>query len=98
MQRQDVGMVESRGELDLSQKPVRAERSGQIGMQDLERHEALVLAILREIHSRHAAAAELTVDRVVVRDRGAQPLECRIHSFFTSSSRLPGIWDCSAAE
>src|SRR5688500_15665981 len=60
-QRQDVRMVQPRGELDLPQESIGPERSRQIRMQHLERDDALVLPVLREIDGRHAATAKLTV-------------------------------------
>src|SRR5687768_6399046 len=61
-QRQDVRMVEPRGELYLAQETVGPKRSRQIRMQHLEGDDALVLPVLREIDGRHAATSKLTVD------------------------------------
>ena len=63
-ERKYVRMIESRGELDLSQETIRAERCGEIRMKNLECDDAIVLAILREINRRHSASSELAVDRV----------------------------------
>ena len=57
-------MVEPRRELDLAKKAIGAERGSEIGMKNLERDDAIVLAVLREIDRRHPAAAELAIDRV----------------------------------
>ena len=59
-------MIETRGELDLSEEPVRAESRGEIGMQNLERNQALMLCILREIYSCHSTASKLAVDGVIL--------------------------------
>jgi hypothetical protein len=37
-------------------------------MENLERYNAIVLAVLRQIYRRHTAAPELTVDGVRVRE------------------------------
>ena len=57
-------MIESRGELDLSQETIRAEGRGEIRMKNLQSDDAIVLAILREIDSGHSTSPELAVDRV----------------------------------
>jgi hypothetical protein len=41
-------MIEPRRELYLTQKTIGPQRSGQIGVQDLERYDAIVLRILCE--------------------------------------------------
>ena len=68
-------MVQPGCELDLPQKPIGAERRGEIGMQNLECYEAFVLRILREIHGCHSTPAELAVDRVVIGERVANSFE-----------------------
>ena len=73
-QRQDVRMVEPRGQRDLLEKAVRAHGGGEFGMQDLDRDPAIVLAVLGQEHRRHASASKLTVDRVRVRQGISQAL------------------------
>src|SRR5678815_2650856 len=63
-QRQDVRMVQSRDELDLPEKSLRPKGRGKIGVEDFQRDDAVVLAILREIHRRHSATPKLAVDTV----------------------------------
>ncbi len=53
-------------DFDLAQKPLAAERGGQIGTQHLERHLAVVLEIFGQIDHSHAAAADLAFDGVTV--------------------------------
>ena len=65
-------MRESRGELDLAQKPIAAERCGEIGVERFERDVAAVLDVVREVHRRHAASAELALDAVAVGERGEE--------------------------
>jgi len=68
VQRKDVRMIEARGKLDFAKKTLRSQRSRQIGMENLERYNAIVLAVLRQIYRRHATAPELAVDGVRVRE------------------------------
>ena len=63
-QRKDVRVIEPRRDLDLAEKPVGAERRGEFRMQNLERDDALVLGVLREIDRGHSAATKLTVNGV----------------------------------
>src|SRR5688572_888698 len=66
--RNDVRMVQSRRELYLAQEPVRSEGGAELGMKHLQRDAALVPEIHRQVHGRHSAAAQLTVE-VVARDQ-----------------------------
>ena len=77
-QRKDVRMVEPRGELDLAKKPVGAERCGEVGVEDLEGDDAIVLAVLGEVDGRHPAAAELAIDGVGAGERVAQALNWKL--------------------
>ena len=47
-------------------RPARAE--------DLDRHVAVVLAVVRQVDARHAAAADLAIDFVAARERGPSAL------------------------
>ena len=62
-QRQDVRMLQLRRRLDLGEEPLGAERGAEVRMQDLDRDVAVVLEVVREIDGRHAAGAELALDR-----------------------------------
>src|SRR5262249_31404287 len=66
---EDVGMLQSRGELDLTKKTLGPEACRELGMKDLERHRPLVPEILSEEDGRPAAATELPLDRVAVSQR-----------------------------
>ena len=57
------GWLQPRGELDLAQEPLGAQRRGELGAEHLERDLAVVLEVVREVDGRHAAAAELALDR-----------------------------------
>ena len=74
MQREDVRMVEPRRDPDLAQEPLGAEDGGQVGAQHLERDLAVVLQVAREVDGRHAARADLALDRVALGEGGAQAL------------------------
>ena len=63
-ERKDVGVIQSRDDLDLAQEPLGANGLRQSGVEHLDRDDALVLGILRETDRRHPTATELAVDRV----------------------------------
>ncbi len=68
-------MLEIRGGLDLLHEPVGPEDGGQLGLQDLDGHLAVVPEIGGEVDGGHTAFAELTLDGVAVLKRGCQPGE-----------------------
>src|SRR4030095_526598 len=63
VQRQDVRMLQPGDRADLPQESLRAHRGRELRLQDLDRDEALVLVVLREVHGRHATPTDLTLDR-----------------------------------
>ena len=63
---QDVGMLEPRREANLPLEPLRPERLRQLGVQHLERDRTIMAQVVGEIDRGHAAAPELTLDRVAV--------------------------------
>ena len=65
-------MLEPRGELDLPEKALGAERRGQLGMQHLERDRPVVALVTGEVDRRHPAAAELPLEDVAVGERGGE--------------------------
>jgi hypothetical protein len=69
-QREDVGVVELCGDSDLAQEPVGSYGSRQVGLEHLDCHRALVLAVLGEVHGGHATASEFMLDGVAVRECG----------------------------
>ncbi len=79
----------SRSDLDLAKKPIGPEGSGQIGTQDLYRHLAVVLHILGEIDSRHAAGAEFAFDLVFAGEGGREAGEDVSH--LPRAGEWPGI-------
>src|SRR6266404_2521705 len=68
-QRKDVGVIQSRCKLDLTEKTIGAKRRRELRVKHLERNHAVVLDVLREVYCRHSAAAELSVDGVEISKR-----------------------------
>ena len=58
--------------LDFSEKPLRADDRGELGLEDLEGDVAVVLQILGQVHGGHAALAELALDRVAALEGSVQ--------------------------
>ena len=56
-------------------------------MQHLDRHIAIVLEVVREVHGGHAAGAEFPLERVAIGKSGRQPREHVTH-FFTLGERF----------
>ena len=65
--REDVGMLEARGQADLALEPLGAEGGGDLGVEDLEGDGPVVAQVTGEPDRGHAPAAELTLERVLVR-------------------------------
>ena len=63
-QRDDVGMLQLGGELDLALEPLGAHARGQLGRQHLHDDLAAQSHFLSEEYTAHAAAAELALDEV----------------------------------
>ncbi len=74
-ERQDVRVLELRGEADLAQKPLGAEHRGELGPEHLEGDEPVVLEVCGEIDRGHPAAAELALDRVAAREGSPETFE-----------------------
>jgi len=64
--RKDVRVIESGGELDFSQETLGAERMSQLGVKDFERDQPVVLEVPCEIHGGHAAAPEFTLGAIAI--------------------------------
>jgi hypothetical protein len=65
-------MRQTRGHLDLAQEPLAAERGCEVCVECLEGDVAAVFYVVREVHRRHAANAELTLDAVAVSESAAE--------------------------
>ena len=70
--REDVGVLQPRGQPDLALEPLRSEGGGELGVEHLEGDGAVVAEVADEVHRRHAAAAELTLESVAVREGGLE--------------------------
>ena len=67
--REDVRVVETGGEADLTLEPLGAERGPEIGIEHLQRDEPVVLQVAGEIHGGHAATAEHALQEISVAER-----------------------------
>jgi hypothetical protein len=61
-----VRMLQVRRRGDLVQEPFGADDRGELRPQDLERDLSFVPDVERQVHGRHAARAELTLDAITV--------------------------------
>ena len=67
--RQDMRMGELGGDLDFTQKPLGAQRGGQLRAHDLHRHLAVVPQVLRQVDRGHPALAQHPLHPVAVGQR-----------------------------
>ena len=74
-QRQQVGMLEPRRDPDLPQEALGAELRAEAGLQHLEGDGAVVAEVAGAVDHRHAAVAELPLDRVAGFEGGLQALQ-----------------------
>jgi len=65
-------MPEPGGDPDLLEEPLRAERGGELGAQDLEGDGTIVAEIVCQVDRGHAAASELALDAVAI-GQGGRP-------------------------
>ena len=92
-------MLQVGGGLDLAQEPLGADDGGQLGPQHLERHLAVVLQVLGQVHRGHAARAELPLDAVAVgerRRRGGSVILCFPIFALSSVNQLSTTTTCPA--
>jgi hypothetical protein len=75
VERQDVGVIERRGDPDLAGEPVGAEQRSELGPEDLDRHLAVMLEIVRQVDGRHPAPAELALEGVAAPEGGAEAFQ-----------------------
>ena len=59
-------MLEVRRRLDLGEETLAADDGRQLRLEDLERHAAVVPDVIGQVHGRHAAGAQLSLDTVTV--------------------------------
>ena len=66
VQGKDVRVRQSRREPDLTHEALASEGFGEVGLEHLDGHRAVVLEVVREVHGGHASHAELALDAVPV--------------------------------
>ena len=74
-------MPQVRGGLDLPQEPLGPKSVGQFGPEHLDRHLAVVLQVLGEVHRRHSASAQLAFEAVAVGQGGGEAVACVAHAW-----------------
>src|SRR3954469_15231977 len=74
-QRQDMRMLELGGEADLAEEAIGPEHGSQVGPEYFDGDKAIVLEFVRQIHRRHAAPPELTLDGVAAGEVGRESCE-----------------------
>jgi quercetin dioxygenase-like cupin family protein len=88
-QREDVGVLELRGDVDFAEEAIRPEHRGQVGVQDFHGHLAAVLQVFSEIDRGHAAPAKLPLDRVAPAEGGAEAVDSIGHGTPICDSNSP---------
>ena len=63
-QREDVGVLKRRGELDLGEEALGAQDRGKFRVKDLDGDWPVMPQVFRQVDGGHASAAELVLDRV----------------------------------
>ena len=76
---EDVGVMQSGGDLDLPEKSLRPQDPRQLGTQHLDGHPPVVLEILGEVDRGHAALAQLALKPVAVGQGRGEPVERGAH-------------------
>src|SRR2546427_11141606 len=74
-------MLQVRGGLDLGEKSLGPDDSGELRSEDLDRHPAIVPDVVRQIHRGHPTGAELPLDGVAVRQRGRESMDGVAHRY-----------------
>jgi hypothetical protein len=87
-ERHDVRVLEPRREPHLAEESLRAERAGEIGVQNFERHPPVVTEVAGQPDGGHAAASELALDRVAVAEGRAEKCQHRVALTSTTLQRV----------
>ena len=74
-EREDMGVLEVGGELDLGQEALGPDHGRQLGPEDLKRHAPVVPDILGQVDRGHTPGADLPVKAVAVGQGGLEPAE-----------------------
>ena len=70
-------MLQAGREPDLLEEALGPEHRGELRMQHLDRHPAMVPHVLGQVDRRHAAGAERTLEPVPAGERARQPRQLR---------------------
>ncbi len=81
-------MLEVRRRPDLGQETVGADGGGELGLEDLQRHLAVVSQIVRQVYPRCGTLAELSLDAIPVAKDLGEVIGGRRHG--AKMQRLPG--------
>ena len=90
-------MLELRGGGDLLHEAVGAQDGGQLGLEDLDGHLAVVLEVLGQVDRGHPALAQLPLDAVAVRQGGGQAIGSLAHEPPFASSFAGQFWTSTAS-
>ena len=74
-QRQNVGVLKGRGDVDLAEEPIAANDGRQLRLEQLDGDRPVVLEVLGEKDDRHPAAAELALHVVSLTERCRELIE-----------------------
>src|SRR5207253_11153217 len=80
VQRQDVRVLEMRGEPDFLQEPLCADHRRDFRADHLDRDLAVMFAVACKVHGGHAAPPELPLEGVAIGQGGAQAVQRCDHS------------------
>ncbi len=80
-QREDVGVLQVGGGLDLLHEPVGAQHRGELGAKDLDGDLAVVLHVVGQVHRGHAAGPEFPLQGVAAGQRLPKALRDFSHGF-----------------
>ena len=90
--RQNVWMAQSCCRFDFLQEPIPAERLGQLGSHDLDRHLATVLPVGCKEHDSHATLTELLLNLVELGECGLYARKEFGHLELLSDSPIKMLW------
>ena len=76
---ENARMIQARDDVDLAQKSIRADRRGELRVQNLQRDVPMVFHVVGEIDRRHAAAADLALDAIASGQRALETAEGVVH-------------------
>ena len=79
MERKNVRMLKIRRRLDLGQKPLGPNDSGELGAKNFYGDISFVLEVAGEVNCRHASSAKLSLDAISVADGGVEAADLVRH-------------------